>query len=69
MISKEFATTYFMTSITGKRIIQKCKKWDWSLTRDLATRDLATQIAFIIQKNYNFDICFRKKYFIEDYYY
>ena len=36
MLSKEFATTYFMTSITGKRNTQNCKKCDWSVKRDFS---------------------------------
>ena len=47
-----------MTSITGKRITQKCQKCDWSVKRDLATK-----IVNIIPKNDKFDICFRKKIF------
>ena len=39
MISKEFATTYFMTSITGKRTTQKCKKCDWSVKRDFSNKN------------------------------
>ena len=39
MISKEFGTTYFMTSITGKRTIQKCKKCDWSVERDFCDKN------------------------------
>ena len=39
MISKEFATTYFMTSITGKRTTQKCKKCDWSVKREFTYKN------------------------------
>ena len=39
MISKEFATTYFMTSITVKRTTQKCKKCDWSAKRDVSNKN------------------------------
>ena len=45
-----------MTSITGKRTTQKCKKCDWSVKRDLATK-----IVYIMPKNDKLDICFRKK--------
>ena len=38
MISNEFATTYFMTSIKRKKAAQKCKKCDWSVKHDLATK-------------------------------
>ena len=57
MISKEFATKYFMTSITVKRTTQRDVK-----------RDLATKIVYIAPKNDKFDICFRKKVLFEDYY-
>ena len=44
-ISKKFAITYFLTSIIGRRITQKCRKCDWSVKRDLATK-----IVYIIPK-------------------
>ena len=52
MMSKEFATTCFMTSMTG-RSTQKFKKCDWSVKRDLATK-----IVYILPKNDKIDICF-----------
>ena len=53
-----------MTSITGRRTTQKCKKCDWSVKGDLATK-----IVYIIPKNDKFDIYSRKKNMLfEDYY-
>ena len=61
MISKDFATTYFMTSITGKRTTQKCKKFDWFLKSDFATK-----IEFIIyRKMTNSIFAFGKKKFLK----
>ena len=41
MISKELATTYFLTSIfTGKITTQKFKKWDWSVKRDFSNKNI-----------------------------
>ena len=56
MISKEFAITDFITSITGERTAKKCKKCDWSVKRDLATK-----IVYVIPKYDKFDICFGGK--------
>ena len=61
MISKEFATTYFMASITEKRTTQNLKKCDWSVKLDLATK-----IVYIIPKNDKFDNSSRKKMLFEN---
>ena len=57
MISKEFATTYFMTSITGKRTARKCKKCDWSVNRGFSNKNSLHSLP----KNDKFDFSFRGK--------
>ena len=56
MISKDLATTYFMTSITGKRTIQKCINGI-----GLSNVIFATKIVYTIHKNEKFIFYFLEK--------
>ena len=59
MISKEFATTYLMTSITGKRTTQKCKQCDWFAKREFSNKNSV----YITPKNDRLYNCFWGKKF------
>ena len=48
MISKDFPTTCFMTSITGDRTTQKCQKCDKSVKRDFCNKNRVLKMTNLI---------------------